>query len=254
MRKIVLFAVTVLVISGCSGSRRAGKTRGEGKPVKENAITFENIVQQNISNQNYYIEKADITIDAGGSEMSFMATIKFVLPDEYLISLRMIAGIEAARIYINSDTVLINDRLNRKLYYGDPDNIGAKYGISPRLLPVIFGDFISDETGKGDMNDCQNGKVFLDTFVKGAKLIYEVDCSRTKVTGLQQEGSYRNSLSELSYGNYIKSGHVLTPSLIKYTHNSSGSSVQIKIDRLIVPWDGTIEFIPGNRYEKIQLR
>lgn len=238
---------------GCSGIRKAGKS-GDERPGRGDAVTFENIAKQNISNQNYFIEKAEVDVDAGGSGMSFTATIKFVMPDEYLISLRMIAGIEAARIYLNSDTVLINDRLNRILYYGDPENLGSKYGISPKLIPVIFGDFISDETGKGGYNDCQNGKVFLDTFVKGAKLVYEVDCSKTKITGLLQEGSYNNSLSELSYSDYIKSGNVLTPSFIRFLHNSSGSSVDIKISRIIIPWVGDIEFIPGNRYEKIQLR
>lgn len=241
-------------MTGCSGIRRAGKATGDDRPGKGGPVTFENIVTQNISNQNYFIEKAEIDVDAGGTGVSFMATVKFVMPDEYLISLRMIAGIEAARIYINSDTVLVNDRINRILYYGDPDKLGAKYGITPELIPVLFGDFISDETGKGSQNDCQDGKVFLDTFVKGAKLVYEVDCNKKKISGLQQEGSLNNSLSRLNYSDYIKSGNMLTPSFIRFIHNSSGSRVDIKIDRIIVPWEGEIEFIPGNRYEKIQLR
>ena len=40
-----------------------------------------------------------------------MATIKYELPDKYLISIRSKAGIEAARIFITKDTVLINDRI-----------------------------------------------------------------------------------------------------------------------------------------------
>lgn len=249
-----MYAATLLIIAGCSGVRRAGKSNNESRFESGKTVTFENIVKHNISNQNYFIEKANVEVFSGGAGMSFMATVKFVMPDEYLISLRMIAGIEAARIYINSDTVLINDRLNRVLYYGDPERLGVKYGITPELIPVIFGDFISDETGKGNISECQNSKVFLDTFVKGAKLYYEVDCGKMKISGLQQEGSMNNSLSELKYSDFIRSGNVLTPSLIRFLHNSSGSSVDIKIDRILIPWDGKIEFIPGNRYEKIQLK
>ena len=69
--------------------------------------------------------------------------LKFEYPDKYLISIKSRTGIEGARIYISEDTILFNDRINKKMYYGSSLYLKRKYGLTTNFLPLIFGDIVS---------------------------------------------------------------------------------------------------------------
>lgn len=240
------------IVTGCSGIRKAEKSGGRGKDVK-GTVVLSDLGKQNLSNKNFYIQKAEVDFDSPNSGISLIATIKYVVPDQYLISLRMKTGIEIARIYVDSDTVLANDRINRKLLHGEPSALSARYGIPLDIIPVIFGDFVGEVTGSQQQANCENGTVNVGSYIKGVKLVYDIDCSHQKPVKVRQE-SYSGITSGIQYDDFAKNGEGSIPRVITLTHHESGSTVKIKIEKIEAPWDGTIEFIPGSRYEHVELK
>lgn len=251
MRKIGIVILLIVVIAGCSGLRRAGKT-GNMREVSR-TVSLAEVAEQNLSNENFSIQKAKIDLDYGGGGVSFLASIRHVVPDKYLISLRMGTGIEVGRIYIDKDTILANDRINKVFYYGKSSVLSAKYGIPVELIPALFGDFVGETGDVGQNSGCSNGILSVDTYLKGLKLKYEVDCSTSKSVSLRQEG-YSTASGDIKYDNFEKKGGKLIPKDVILNHTESGSKLRITFEKIETPWEGNVEFIPGNRYERIELR
>lgn len=233
--------------------KRAGKSDGGALSGREDAVLLNDVMSQNLSNKGFYIQKADVEFDSDDGGMNFVATIKFMVPDKYLISVRMLVGIEVARIYISSDTVLVNDRINRTLYYGDPAVLLSKYGVPFEIFPVVFGDLIT-VPAPNDRLRCVEGKVLVNAYVKGMKLVYEVDCGNRKPLAVRQEGSYKGEFADITYSGFKKNNDIVIPGEIAVNHRGSGSRLKIRIDKVETPWEGNVEFIPGNRYQRVELK
>ncbi len=60
--------------------------------------------------------KADVEVFNNGENRKLISTVKYRKPGNYLVSVKHRTGVEAARIYITKDTVLINDRIYKTLY------------------------------------------------------------------------------------------------------------------------------------------
>jgi hypothetical protein len=52
---------------------------------------------------------------------------------------------------------------------------------------------------------------------------------------------------------FLEKGNSLYPQNINIIDTQRNTSVIIKIDKITLPWEGKIEFIPGYRYELVQL-
>jgi hypothetical protein len=248
LRKIILFSLVVFLAS-CAGIRKAGRS-GE---VRKDEIALSDVISQNLSKGNFYIQKANVEIEDGNTSLSFVATIKYIVPDKYLISARLRTGIELARIYINSDTIMANDRINKIFYTGKPGILSARYGIPLEILPVLFGDLITDAATVPEMK-CNDGKIMLDSYVKGLKIAYEIDCSRRKTLSMRQQGSFSGVTAEILYNKFESYDNQTHPMEISVFHKESGYNVKLNIEKIESPWNGTIDFIPGSRYKRMELR
>lgn len=251
MRKITVLFLVVALFSGCSGIKKAAKT-GKGNAFR-GEVSLEEVRVQNLSNGNFNIQKAEIDFDSGNTGVSFIANIRHVVPDKYLISLRMRTGIEVGRIYIDRDTILANDRINKILYYGKSSVLSAKYGIPFDLIPALFGDFVGEPESMARLPECSEGRLNVNSYLKGVRLMYGIDCDSKKAISLKQEG-YSGTSGEINYGNFEKNGGKLSPSEITLNHKESGSILNIKFEKIETDWNGTIEFVPGNRYDRVELR
>jgi hypothetical protein len=221
--------------------------------IESNSL-MEGLEKQNLTNNSFFIQKAQIEVSSDEVNQKFNGSIKFVTPGKYLISLKSKAGIEAARIFLSDDTILINDRINRKLYYGKPEVLNRKYGISSSLIPIVLGDYVKDNKSNNENIPCSEGKLDLESFVNGLKISYTVDCKKAKIILAQQKGSLNNVVTEINYGDFIKTGDILTPAKIHIKYIKSMVNIDIRIEKIESPWNGNIEFIPGNKYELIELR
>ena len=98
---------------------------------------------------------------------------------------------------------------------------------------------------------CSDGKADLDCVVTGMKINYIIDCNIMKIVLARQEASLKNSYAEIEYRGFVRGGSGLIPSKI---HINSGKTViDIKLGKVISPWEGSIDFIPGSRYDLIEL-
>ncbi len=222
--------------------------RGEAK----NEIKLNKLEERNLTKNSFFIQKADIYIRSDENDQKLLGSIKFEIPDKFLISLRSKTGIEVARIFITADTLLINDRINRVLYYGKPDFIGRKYGMNFSVLPLIFGDFVSDDIIEG-IGKCVDGYLNMNSFKAGIRIIYTINCQNGKPVSAKEEGSLSDAALEFRYENFINRDSLIIPGKIYMKSLRMKTEVDMKIDKLEYPWNGNVEFIPGKNYEIIPL-
>lgn len=254
MRKVSFILFLFIFLTECSLIKKQSQSNNEAPGGIESNSLMERLEKQNLTNNNFYIQKAEIEVSSDQESQKFTGSIKFVTPGKYLISLRSIAGIEVARIFLTDDTILINDRINRKLYYGKPEALSRKYGISASVLPIVFGDYIKGNKIISENTPCFEGKQEIEYDVHGIKVRYTADCKKSKIVLAQQEGSVLDVVTEIEYRDFIKTGDILTPSKIQIKYFKSMINIDITIKKMEFPWIGSIEFIPGNKYELIELK
>lgn len=252
MQKIILILCLVVILTSCSLTRRGGERYlgKSGNPGSEIVTGTENL---NLTKKNFFIRKAEIkVINEDGSD-SFLGSLKFEQPDRFLLSLRSKTGIEAARIFLSGDTILINDRINRILYHGSPMALKRKYGISASLLPVVLGDFLMNKVSDPGSVTCINGRQDIVSIIDGVRILYTIDCKLMKAILAVPDNSMNPAGLEISYRDFFSEAKSVIPGRIEVRDLQKKSSVEIKIVKFESPWIGNIEFIPGNNYEMQQL-
>ena len=242
----------VVIMTGCSLTRRGGE-RYQGKSGNKGSEIIIGTEQLNLTKQNFFIRKAEIKVISEDGTDSFLGSMKFEQPDRFLLSLRTKTGIEAARIYLSGDTVLINDRINRILYHGSPMALKRKYGISASLLPVVLGDFLNNKVSDSGGVTCINGLQDIVSIIEGVRILYTIDCSLMKAILAVPDNSMNTTGIEISYRDFFSEGRSVIPGRIEVKDLKKKSSIEINIIKFESPWIGSIEFIPGNNYEMQQL-
>jgi hypothetical protein len=219
----------------------------------EGESILQSVVKQNITKSNFFIEKAEFRIISNAGEKSGIGTIKFVLPDKYLVSIKSKAGIEIARIYLMEDSVMMNDRLNKKLYYGSASDLKTKFGLTAAIVPLIFGDYINDQAVDERTIECKDGLLSFDALVKDIKIKYNIDCKYGKCIMTSPANDPNSNGLRIEYSDFFRSGKINVPGKIRISEKKNNTIIEIRILKIVIPWEGSIEFIPGKQYEKIHL-
>jgi len=244
----------VLTGTGCSTARRSMKTlinKNEGASLNDISGDIQKL---NITNTNFYIQKAEIEVINDKKKQKLLGTVKYKNPGEYLVSLRSRAGIEAARFYINKDTILINDRINRKLYYGSAEYLERKYGITSSFLPILLGDFREGNDIASDNNRCVKGNLEAEKEIRNNKIVFNIDCNILKVSKIIVKDYFDSETINLAFDRFSNNGQVIFPQSIIIKDLTNNFSINISIDKVEIPWDGVIDFIQGKNYEVERLR
>ncbi len=253
MWKIVIIVILVFFSSGCSVLRNESKRNLEITKEFTSENILENVKNQNITNQDFFIQKAEIEILVQNNRQKLIGSVKFSHPDKYLISIKGRTGIEGARIYISGDTMLINDRINKKVYSVSTLYLKRKYGISRDFLPLIFGDIVLENNPKDRKTSCIGDKANLSCAVQGILLNYEISCKKGKTILVKQQDSVNQNTLEIRYNKYIKRGNLLMPANIEFIDSQRNIGLKIKVVKMQQPWTGNIKFIPGKDYETIEI-
>jgi hypothetical protein len=255
LRKIIAISIILsIILSGCSMSGKSGRTVSnyERDAFFENSM--ESIINNNLSNENFYIQKADIRVIQDNISVRFIASIKFRKPDSLLISVRSRTGIEAGRAFITKDTILINDKINKKLLIGSPEIIESKYGIDPLLILSILGDVIIDEKEIKKSLDCRKG-IYSSEFALNNRIVeYTIDCNKRKAVRAYFEGDIKTGNITIDYRDIVFSNKMKYPQKIEIADDLKSINILLEIKKIESPWKGKIEFVRGAGYKVVKIR
>jgi hypothetical protein len=254
LRKIDFILLLIFICTGCSVFRNAENRNGLLKyDSKVNVTIPERVREKNITRNNFYIPKAEIQISTPEGNQNLIVGIKYCQPDKYLLTVKSRTGIEAGRILLSHDTILGNDRINRKYYYGSALYLKNNYGITDLILAVLLGDYVSDNSKPESTAGCINGKLEVNQILDGVRIKYVIDCKSGKSSSVIIANRLNEKEIEVYYDKFIISGNIITPGNILIKNLKRNTTIDIRIRKIESPWNGKIEFIPGSRYELIKL-
>lgn len=214
----------------------------------------ERIRENNITERDFNIKKAEIEIITHEVNMKLLANLKFKYPTTYLLSIRTRTGIEAARVYLNEDSIMVNDRINRKLFYGAAGYLGEKYGISANVLPIIFGDILSN-ISYGEINDkCIKGETIFEANYYDKLITGTIDCSKAKILYTKIENQLGTNAVSIDFTDFKKAGQIEFPIDISIKSAEEESVINLRINNIEFIKIDVISFVPGNRYERVLLK
>ncbi len=249
-KQAVILSVSFTFLCSCAVFHKTPTETPAVKNVNSSTVLLELAKSQNISNENFFISKANVEITGNDGNEKLLCSIKYNVPGMYLISVRGRTGIEAARLFITGDSVLINDRINRKLYYGSSKKLIRKYGFNESIIPLILGDYLNGDLTEKNSEKCVNGLYKKVNSFNGNSIDYTIDCRILKVVSATT--GYDNKV-KLKYSGFITRDKILVPGEIEIRDLGGMTKILIKIEKIEYPWDGKIEFIPGSKFERIPL-
>jgi hypothetical protein len=238
---------------GCSVTRKAGNKKLPEFNEAVSGSILERIKKQNITDASFFIQKAEIELIAGSEKKRFLGSIKFEYPDRFLFSLKSKTGIEGARIYVNKDSVLVNDRINKKMYFGTALNLKRKFGLNQSVIPLIFGDMIFDNKFNTETLKCENNKLRVDYTYRGIPMHYNIDCKKSKVEQISLGNSDLKDNIDIDYSSFIFLNNMILPRIIEIVDMQYNIKIRIKIIKTEYPWNGNVKFVPGKGYEIIEI-
>lgn len=253
MQKVVIILI-MLYLTACSVSKPVIRSNAAKKDIEGKNLGVTALLEQNISSNSFLIQKAEVEITDQGEKQRFFASIKFNKPDSFLISVRSTTGIEAVRIFATSDTVLINDRLNRTFLYGTQEAARKKYGLSSALFPLFLGDVILFHIDKATQYKCENGLIILSSVVKGTKVDYSINCENLKPTEISLTRETDIKPVFFRYSGFQKVAEFLFAGRVYIEDLNNIDLINVKFSKIDVPWDGHIDFVPGSNYEQVEIK
>ena len=163
-------------------------------------------------------------------------------------------GIEAARVFISHDTVLINDRIYRKLYCGSNEYLLKKYGIATGSLPLVFGDYLDGLKEVEIFKDCSNGVSEIQGYLETKEIWYYLDCNKAKVSGVTISEKTGTAGINMKFGEFRYADNITYPGQILIEDILEKTQISIKILSVDFTDKRQLEFIPGKNYERIILK
>lgn len=242
--------------SGCTVTRYA-ESGSDNRSVKPDEI-LKNIQKNNLSEENYFIEKGTILLNMNNEKQRLLFSIKFQKPQKYLISVRNSAGMEGARILISEDTLIINDRINKRILFGEPKDIERIAGFNAEMINTLFGDFMAGDKYTSAKLLWANTGTSLEQSYEGKVIRYVLDLKINKILSLDIYNSKTTEINPvnslvLSYSKFKRSGKHI-PGNIEVKDIGRNLTAKLKIEKLQTPWDGEIEFVPGKDYKSERIK
>lgn len=250
MYKQIIAYLIVLLLTGCSvtGKLKKGETGYSGMDRKK---IFN---EKNLTSSSFFIQKADIEVVNIGEKKSFLASVKYNMPDTFLISIRSKSGIEAVRILLTNDTLLLNDRLNKTMYFGSSATLKRRYGFDNMLIYSIIGGFIEDLKNKRGEIDCADKELSFATYSEDLNVNYLIDCKEGKVKSAEVVSDNRKDKIMIYFSGLKEAGDFIFTKQMEIRNLRDFESIVIKIDKVVVPYEGRIEFVPGRNFEQVELK
>jgi hypothetical protein len=247
--RLLILLTGILILNSCSVFKLANSDK---ERVDKNG-NLEIVKNSNMTANDFFISKIEIVVSGEQEREIYFGSIKYKSPDNYILSIRNAIGIEAVRIFLKNDSIFINDRINKKLYYGSDKDLEKKFRIKLIFIPVLLGDFISERFSEVATYDCDKGFIEYISYFNSHKIRYIIDCKKSKVIAAMYLNDRDEIEMSLEFSKFIKKSNIIYPGVIEIEDISKKIKVIMEFKKIEYPWKGHFEFIPGNKYEILPL-
>jgi hypothetical protein len=247
-----LIVIILVFFSGCSparfnkGSNPVLTSEGAGEMI-------EKIIGNNLSEENFFIEKGSVSLNIEEKTSRYYFTLKYRKPDIYLISVRNAAGLEGARIFFSGDTIMINERMGKRVIFGKIEDVERRLGFPFFTLKLAFGDLYIDNKIRINETERFSNKITVNQNYQNKDLTYFLDLKVQKAEKVSYYDLEKNERIEIIYSKFDKKEYHF-PHLVEIKDEKRKISAKLRIDRVVIPWNGIIEFIPGAGYTREEIR
>ena len=246
----------MIIVAGCSVKRKTLSSAPDSDLNTSATLRVSDIAELNFTAQSFFIPRADINIVGNDISQRAIATIKFAQPDTFLITVRasgILGIVEAARIFLTSDTILINDRFNSVLYFGSNQNIRNIYGFDLMFFPVLLGDLITETQTFAGIN-CNDEIAVFREYRRNYIINYFIDCATRKSKRVVVETGFMSDNIAIEFDDFGNDGKMIFPRYVKINNFANFALLELKIDRVEFGTGTDIEFIPGRNFERIEIK
>lgn len=247
-KELVSGILLVLVLFGTScRSLRISTSKEETETREINSVRLIGEVKKNnIINSAISISKIVINYSGGGENRRLRANLKSDGKGQMLISIRTIAGIEAARILVTGDSVHVADKLNRIYYRGRIEKVAVKYGISYDLINLLFGDF-NEDVNIARRVRCVKGKAMV-TDEKN-NIEYTFDCGVYKLVEARGGINRMHDTYKGTFGEFKKEDGMIYPGEIIWQLEGGSTRLELTLDNFKKRNDNELVFTNVDNYE-----
>jgi hypothetical protein len=246
-----LILLLIVFLSGCSSLKKASE--GNDISVAENEKEIINKVEaNNLLYKSFYITKGSVEIKSINENRKLLFTLKHNQADQFLLVLRNNMGIEGARIYLSDDTLLINDRINKKLMYGKASDIQKITGIPLFFKSLLLGDKIEKASVLRESLETKEGKIYLNQYKEGFTGRSLIDIKEGKIKYCSWNKGPGTKEILIKYSKFNRDYRI--PGSISFEDSKDSVSVLIKINKIDMAFSEKIEFIPGAGYKTEELK
>ncbi len=246
----IIFGLLVVcsIFVGCSAGKMSESVKGCRDPEK----IIENTFRNNLSADGFFIQKGKLIVDDGKEKVAFLLSVKYGRDGRYLVSIRSISGIEAMRVYLDFDTLMINDRINREVVYGKASDFERITGINTGLLKICFGDLPGENIFEINESEKNRNTIGIKGFFSGIMYNSNIDCNLKRPVSTEILVGEGVEFIKIEYKKYDGELYKIPREIVVY---DSGRQIKLnlRMRKYIIPWHGDIEFIPGAGYRKRKL-
>lgn len=253
-KRIIIIILTVIIaVSSCRSLRLTDAEARKGTFEVNSDKLIEKVAVNNIIDEPLAINKIAVTYEDAVERRHFRANLKYNGADSILISIRTFAGIEAARVLIEKDTVKILDRINKILYIGNNEKISKKYGVNIGSIELFFGDINKIENEKKRIK-CVDGKAEIIQKEGEGNIIYTVDCNINKLVKVEGNLGIENEDVSGTFNEFRRENGFLYPGKISWQLQGKEIEIQIEMQNLKRIEKSYIVFRTGRDYKEKILR
>ncbi len=245
----IKIVILLFIVFGCAPSL---KNINEKEIYLKRSQIIEETLRNNLGEYGFFIKKGKLNINNGNEETVLLFTMKYLPQDNYLISLKSVTGIEAMRVKLTKDTIIVNDRINKEILYGKSEAFERVAGIPVELLKIAVGDLCGHNIKFDENYDIKNNTLNVFSNLRNINIVSTINCNINKV---KRVVIYSNEQDDKLYIDYsgFKGGNYIMPGTINIQNEKGDIKISIKVKKIIIPWQGELEFIPGNGYTKKNL-
>lgn len=223
--RLLLIVGTSLLLSSCSVFR-APESESRGDMSIRTSRFLQEVSGRNLTNKGFRFDRIRVVMDAAGEKRRFTANIKYDQKGTMLVSVRIIASIEVARIYIDQERIIVLDRLNRIYTTGETETVLKKYGLSWDMVPLLFGD-LPDGFASGQRIKCVSGTANL-MLAKGSdNYTAGFDCNQGKLINFA--GASGNFSVNISFNDFISEGKATFPENVLFREDNSVMEIELSM-------------------------